>query len=73
MGAVLEIDRADGRVAVTSANIAELVGEVRRLRGILDEIDRTVRIPTPKGTGAYTHFMRDFDKIRKLCAGNTNP
>lgn len=34
----------------------------RRLR----EINRIVRTPTPQGTKAYTHFMRDFDQIREL-------
>lgn len=32
MSAVLEIDRHDGLIAVTSENTAELVAEVRRLR-----------------------------------------
>ena len=40
----------------------ELAEAERRLR----EIDRIARVPTPQGTKAYTHFMRDFDQIREL-------
>lgn len=38
MSAVLQMGRADGVIAVTTANVAELVGEVRRLQGVLVEI-----------------------------------
>lgn len=41
--------------------------EVVRLRAVLAEIERICYVPTPRGTGAYTHFMRDFDKIRGIC------
>ena len=47
--------------------------EVARLRAILAEIQQTVRTPTPQGMKAYTHFMRDFDKIRALTTAALNP
>ena len=42
--------------------------ETAKLKAILAEINRICRVPTPSGTKAYTHFMRDFDQIRTLTA-----
>ena len=45
--------------------LAEARAEIERLRGVLREINAIVH--TPSGSQhAYTHFMRDFDAIRKL-------
>ena len=46
---------------------AELYAEIERLKTTLTEIERICHVPTPQGTKAYTHFMRDFDQIRRLC------
>jgi len=45
------------------AAAAKLLADAERR---LAEIDRLVHVPTSPGTGAYTHFMRDFDRIREL-------
>jgi hypothetical protein len=68
MSAVREMDRPDGMIPITANSLSELVQEIRRLRGLLAEINTTARIPTPQGMRAYTHFQRDFDKIRALSA-----
>ena len=44
------------------------VAEIERQRAALAEINRIAHVPTPQGTRAYTHLMRDFDKIRALTA-----
>lgn len=44
------------------AHDEQLADAEHRLR----EIDKLVYIRTPAGMGAYTHFMRDFDRIREL-------
>jgi hypothetical protein len=40
--------------------------EVERMLAALSSIYALVHVPTPRGTSAYTHFMRDFDAIRKI-------
>lgn len=69
-----ELDRAVKRLLALPTPGPSLVdqlgdahAEIKRLRGLLAEVNETVRIPTPQGTRAYTHFMRDFDKIRAIC------
>jgi hypothetical protein len=46
--------------------VERLIEENDQLRAALASIYRLVHIATPKGTGAYTHFMRDFDEIRRI-------
>jgi hypothetical protein len=47
--------------------------EIERLRAALGIIYHVVRTPTEGKMRAYTHFMRDFDEIRKLCREALNP
>lgn len=41
--------------------------DTERLRAAVREIAETCRVPTPAGLRAYTHFQRDFDKVRMIC------
>lgn len=60
-----EIECLNKTCDIFAEQVTDLQLEVEKLRGKLEKIDRLVRIPTPQGTRAYTHFMRDFDQIRK--------
>lgn len=42
------------------------VAEIERLRDNMREINRICHVPTSPGMKAYTHFQRDFDRIREL-------
>lgn len=43
----------------------EAADEIERLRIALAQINRLARTPS-NGQHAYTHFMRDFDAIRRI-------
>lgn len=61
-----------GGYSYSSYEVMDLVrgaaAEIERQRGVMAEINKIAHTPTPQGMRAYTHFQRDFDRIRTLTA-----
>lgn len=49
-----------------SALCRDALAEIEKMQATMKRINEIVYVPTPAGTKAYTHFMRDFDEIRGL-------
>ena len=52
---------------MTLRTSTKLFNAASEMQAALEQIWKICHASTPAGTGAYTHFMRDFDQIRKLC------
>lgn len=46
----------------------EILDDVAEMRAAFQRIWEICHVPTTPAMRAYTHFQRDFDEIRTICA-----